>query len=662
MIDQFVDRQAVNADLFELEDTTTSEKKQFRVRSMANITQPGTDLSAPVLNPILDEIRAKQNAIIATGMLKGRGAIHAYGVRIPGDGTSEPERLGDAAGLSFGAANGTAKAANDFDSLMPWAGMKKVNVDSAGRIVAREGDADFALDGSNGNVMTVVPKFWSKEIYDEDGSVELWIADGPQAGYRVDPFFCFGGQEYDYRLISTFPAKLSSDGAGLVSRSGGTAESGRTRAQFRALARATMPTASLDDIWSTSAVQRLLLVETANRNAQAAIGKGITELAYSNDDKATVSETGANRIIVSRATAEKFWVGENVGIGTSAGNTAVFANRTVTDITDYDADNQAILFGGDAVNITAGTHVVYGALQEDVWPDIGDNASGQPDGPMPEGQRPVVYRNLVNYTHGNLVRFKDGINRRTDTHVWTCDDPTQYADDLFDAPYRDSGILAPYTETYAKRFAPNTLGVLAPTASGGSATTGLCDYVNVATGDRTLTTGGGGRDAEKAGPFRWEMTHAANWTGGGAFFVAVPAAGEYATADQLEEQDGVTVTAATPGVDYATPEQVRNTAFYAAATLRTENMDDWSPYEYVKNSYDLTTFPVRVTPRVGTLATAYIGEAWSNSVAGRCGIRINGIPCGVILGPNGSVASYSANVDVGAHLLAYNGTDWLLVY
>ena len=260
MIDQFVDRQAVNADLFELEDTTTSEKKQFRVRSMANITQPGTDLSAPVLNPILDEIRAKQNAIIATGMLKGRGAIHAYGVRIPGDGTSEPERLGDAAGLSFGAANGTAKAANDFDSLMPWAGMKKVNVDSAGRIVAREGDADFALDGSNGNVMTVVPKFWSKEIYDEDGSVELWIADGPQAGYRVDPFFCFGGQEYDYRLISTFPAKLAADGAGLVSRSGGTAESGRTRAQFRALARATMPTASLDDIWSTSAVYRLLLV------------------------------------------------------------------------------------------------------------------------------------------------------------------------------------------------------------------------------------------------------------------------------------------------------------------------------------------------------------------------------------------------------------------
>lgn len=59
MIDTFLDRQATDGDLFELEDVQTGEKKQYRIVSKANVTQEGTDLSAATFNPILDEINGK---------------------------------------------------------------------------------------------------------------------------------------------------------------------------------------------------------------------------------------------------------------------------------------------------------------------------------------------------------------------------------------------------------------------------------------------------------------------------------------------------------------------------------------------------------------------------------------------------------------------------
>lgn len=56
MISEFVDRQATNTDLFELEDVLTGEKRQYRIVSKATVTQPGTDLNKATLDPILEAI------------------------------------------------------------------------------------------------------------------------------------------------------------------------------------------------------------------------------------------------------------------------------------------------------------------------------------------------------------------------------------------------------------------------------------------------------------------------------------------------------------------------------------------------------------------------------------------------------------------------------
>ena len=56
MITEFIDRQAINEDLFELEDVETGETRQYRIRSKATITVPGTDLNKDTLDPILEAI------------------------------------------------------------------------------------------------------------------------------------------------------------------------------------------------------------------------------------------------------------------------------------------------------------------------------------------------------------------------------------------------------------------------------------------------------------------------------------------------------------------------------------------------------------------------------------------------------------------------------
>ena len=56
MISEFVDRQAANADLYELEDVLTGEKRQYRIVSKATVTVPGTDLNKATLDPILEAV------------------------------------------------------------------------------------------------------------------------------------------------------------------------------------------------------------------------------------------------------------------------------------------------------------------------------------------------------------------------------------------------------------------------------------------------------------------------------------------------------------------------------------------------------------------------------------------------------------------------------
>jgi len=85
MLSEFVDRQAANADLYELEDVETGQKRQYRIVSKATVTAPGTDLNKATLDPILSEIGKKLNADGGTmiGEFSGPGAAGSAKIGYP---------------------------------------------------------------------------------------------------------------------------------------------------------------------------------------------------------------------------------------------------------------------------------------------------------------------------------------------------------------------------------------------------------------------------------------------------------------------------------------------------------------------------------------------------------------------------------------------------
>ena len=59
------------------------------------------------------------------------------------------------------------------------------------------------IDGTDGNVMVEIPKFWYK--YENVGGVHKWlISDAAQTGYEVHPAFIRGGVEKSFRYYCAY--------------------------------------------------------------------------------------------------------------------------------------------------------------------------------------------------------------------------------------------------------------------------------------------------------------------------------------------------------------------------------------------------------------------------------------------------------------------------
>lgn len=129
------------------------------------------------------------------------------------------------------------------------------------------------IDGTDGNVMVEIPKFWYK--YENVGGVHKWlISDAAQTGYGVHPAFIRGGVEKSFRYYCAYQGyTLSSK---LISGSGRVPTANKTRATFRTEAVANGTGWSQIDWNLLIAVQLLYLVEYANFNTQAMLGQGIT--------------------------------------------------------------------------------------------------------------------------------------------------------------------------------------------------------------------------------------------------------------------------------------------------------------------------------------------------------------------------------------------------
>ena len=387
------------------------------------------------------------------------------------------ERLGAAVGFSKGA---------DFDAFPMFGGRKRCNVADDGTIVAYYGDADYAEDGSMGQVMVYQPKFYYMTvpvIYEKQETglgyhlrkANYYVSSIPHVGFSLHPaFFDENGNEVDYILLSAFEGSIydangGADGTGVYllldeqvadfssdkfcSIAGAKPASGLTqnltRPNVEQLAKNRGVGWHSDNIKAASANQYLMVVEMGMLNMQTAIGQGIVSIT-DNSSYNCSSLTGSTSAL---------------------GNASGQATETINEI--------------------GGTQTAY----------------------TTSGKLAVTYRGMEN-PWGNLWKFVYGINIWGDGKMnggqpFICSD-FNFAESKRTDNYEGAGFCLCNANGYVKAFGYSQKydWLFLPSEIGGTSSLPVGDYAYVTAnlnGYRIAQLGGYGNNGGRAGAFYWSV-------------------------------------------------------------------------------------------------------------------------------------------------------------
>ena len=449
--------------------------------SNANAKAPAADTAAERANTAA----AQAEEIVE----QAAGIITRYGVRFGGGSNSGAtvSRLYNAVGLAAGVGTDTATANNDFDHIYPWSARRRCcgvwDADGNFTVNAYKGEPGYIEDGSNGEVWVEHSLFYFKHIYDGEAE-EIAISATPLAGYAPAPIFqSNNGEGAPYQKAYTPAFPMATVDGKATSRAGVfsglySLNTGMTAA--RTLGENYTVTTTAE--WYTECLY--MWVEFATRHLQGVMA-GASNMPYTASDTATVAETATNRIIVSKAVAAKYVVGQTIGIGTSLGSTGIANNRIVTAIEAYDAANSAVVFDGEPVNIAVGNIIFTLAWKNGSCNSV-LSSSGSPISNT-NGKYNCVYRGKET-PYGNSfewiadVLFKregEGTNESPYKYdPYFLPDPTKYASGSITDDYVKMNYNIPTGDGYVK-----TLGkddrfpwVRMPSAIGAGSTTYYADY------------------------------------------------------------------------------------------------------------------------------------------------------------------------------------------
>jgi len=342
----------------------------------------------------------------------------------------------------------------DFDNIAPWKDMRRCNLADDLTVNAYYGDPTFAYDGTNGQVMVEIPRFFWK-AYDVAGenAIVYLVSPVQKEGFELYPAFQDGYQTYENLYIGAFEAGLYDSSAGsyvgdgvtydyandiMASVAGVQPLSGNSNhldiAEARQLAENRGSGWSLQYYTAREAINLLFYIEYADYNSQSSLSQGITNLD---------SGTGNH----SQNT------GHTTGLGNSSGEVSITP------------ENGAI-----------GAAATY----------------------------PFSYRGIENYW-GNIGEFVDGINIRDNVPYISNND---FQSDLFSAPYESLGRTLPSSNGYGSGQVLDTdIGLSSlPISLNGSSSSYYCDYYYQNTGDRIARVGAGWSYGSGSGLACWGLS------------------------------------------------------------------------------------------------------------------------------------------------------------
>ena len=526
---------AVNPNIESTDEYTALASALARVDNVSGVADAALEAATEALNN-LDTIEADIDAHTAAAATAAENANKAaeaaqavvnqaaqlvtrYGVSFGGSANTGAtvSRLYNAVGLVAGVGTDTVEATNDFDNIYPWSARRRCcgafDADGNFIVAAYKGEPGYIEDGTNGEVWVEHSLFFYKHTYTGDAE-EITISATQLAGFLPAPIFLNADGTLRQKAYTAAYPMATIDGKA-TSRAGVFSDvNSLNTAMTAARTLGENYTVTTTAEWYTECLY--MWVEFATRNLQSVM-VGASNMPYAAGDTATVAEDGTNRIIVTNAVAEKYVVGQTILIGTSLGSSNKANNRVVTAIEVYDADNKAIVFDGEAVNIAVGNIVCSAA-----WVNGSCNSvlssSGSPVSNT-DGKHNCVYRGKET-PYGNAfeqiadVLFKrEGAGTAEDPYtydVYFLPDPTKYAAGAITADYTKLNYTVPAADGCVKKlgFDSRFPWLRIPSAVGASTTTYYSDYYYYPRGAVCAArVGGAWYDGANGGPCCWYCSH-----------------------------------------------------------------------------------------------------------------------------------------------------------
>lgn len=527
---------AVDPDIESSDEYTALTSALTRVDDIANVANTALENATEALKnleTIEADIDAHTAAAAAATETANAAALAAqavinqasqlitkYGVSFGGSSNTGATvtRLYNAVGLMAGIGTNIVTETNDFDNIYPWSARRRCcgyfNKDGNFIVNAYKGEPGYIEDGTNGEVWVEHSLFFYKHTYTEDAE-EVVISATQLAGFQPAPIFV--------NTDGTLRQKAYTAAYPLAIVNGQATSRANVFSDVYSLNTAITAARTLGNNYTVTTIAEwyteclYMWVEFATRNLQA-IMKGASDMPYTATDIATVAESDTNRIIVANAVATKYVIGQTILIGTSLGSFDVANNRIVTAIMDYDADNKAIVFNGEPVNIAEGNVVCSSA-----WINGSCNSvltsSGSPDSNS-DGKHNCVYRGKETPYGNAFESISDILFRRKGAgtpedpyiyDVYFLSDPTQYAEGAITADYTKLNYNIPNTDGYERKLGYDSRfpWLRIPSEIGAASNTYYSDYYSYPRDTFTAArVGGNWLTNTNNGPCYWNCSYA----------------------------------------------------------------------------------------------------------------------------------------------------------
>lgn len=425
-----------------------------------------------------------------------------YGIRIPKTAETDCIKLGANANIPVPTTSTIASPGEDpyiseggpFRYLVSNCGVDENGVPFCTGI---KGDDYFTFKPAENQVVSMIPIFWIK-IEEFETYTDLWISDTWHPGYKVFIGSVLpDGTLRPYIPISRYGLSIDSEG-NARSVSGAkcttlTVSHNSLITQCKTATTGYSGKTSMDELY----VKIMFLMKYATKNSQ----KYFTQCSgYYYQYLLSVAETGVKRVILTNAQADTLIVNSGMQLGTNttgANNTDrnntlardIFYDEQITRIENYDDGHKAVYFDNvtDAFDTTTScllstSHWWTGAC-DDVYGD------GSPINCRSQKEPFVIQGVELGYGFFEIIgneifANKDGLGWdlyvNYDSRIETTGVNSSYTQ--IDLNLADAGYgLYPYID-YGCSFQATT--------TGGSSSTGMCDYIWVSkigtTGDREV--------------------------------------------------------------------------------------------------------------------------------------------------------------------------------